>query len=139
MKFRKNLTGFGLSAAIGIVSYFLNLYVLKGFGAATIAILLGIILGNLYFHQPNLDSGTAWSEKKLLEYSVMLLGATVTLQTIEKLGFNGIGFIVIQMILTLAFVIFIGRKLGFSANVAQMMAAGNAVCGSSAIAAVEPV
>lgn len=69
----------------------------------------------------------------------MFLGATVTFQTIGKLGFSGVGFILIQMISTIIFVLFMGKKLGFSANVSALMASGNAVCGSSAIAAVEPV
>ncbi len=136
---KQDIVGIALSFAVALLAYILNLFVIKGLGAPTLAILLGIILGNIYFHQPSLETGTAWSEKKLLEYSVMFLGATVTIQTIQKLGLNGIGFIVLQMILTIVFVIFLGKKLGFSKNDARLMAAGNAVCGSSAIAAVEPV
>jgi Predicted membrane protein len=136
---KKIMPGLGLSFVVALVSYFLNLFVFKGLGAATIAILLGIILGNVYFKQPVLFAGTAWSEKKLLEFSVMFLGATVTFQTIQKLGWNGISFILLQMVLTIVFVMFIGNKLGFSSKVNALMASGNAVCGSSAIAAVEPV
>lgn len=136
---KKDILGFGLSFGIALVAYFLNLSVMKGLGAPTISIILGIILGNVYFHQPQLESGTAWSEKKLLEYSVMLLGATVTFQTIQKLGINGVLFVLLQMSVTIVFVLFLGGKLGFSKNDARLMAAGNAVCGSSAIAAVEPV
>lgn len=136
---KKIIPGLGLSFVVALVSYFLNLFVFKGLGAATIAILLGIILGNVYFKQPVLFAGTAWSEKKLLEFSVMFLGATVTFQTIQKLGWSGISFILLQMVLTIVFVMFIGKKLGFSSKVNALMASGNAVCGSSAIAAVEPV
>lgn len=136
---KKIMPGLGLSFVVALVSYFLNLFVFKGLGAATIAILLGIILGNVYFKQPVLFAGTAWSEKKLLEFSVMFLGATVTFQTIQKLGWSGISFILLQMVLTIVFVMFIGKKLGFSSKVNALMASGNAVCGSSAIAAVEPV
>ncbi|MDR2833700.1 MAG: putative sulfate exporter family transporter [Streptococcaceae bacterium] len=139
MKNKKVLPGILLSFIVGIISYLLNLYVFKGFGAGTIAILLGIILGNAYFHQPVLFKGTAWSEKKLLEYSVVLLGATVTFETIAKLRLSGMAFIVIQLIATIAFVLYLGKKLGFSTGLARLMAAGNAVCGSSAIVAVEPM
>ncbi|MCL2677250.1 MAG: YeiH family protein [Streptococcaceae bacterium] len=139
MKSKKYLSGIGLSFAIALVSYFLNLYVFKGFGMATIAIILGIILGNLYFHQPQLDAGTAWSEKRLLEYSVVLLGATVTFETIAKLGFAGVSYIVILLVSTLVFVMFLGKRLGFSTQLSKLMAAGNAICGSSAIASVTPV
>ncbi len=136
---KKIMPGLGLSFGVALVSYFLNLFVFKGLGAATIAILLGIVLGNVYFKQPVLFTGTAWAEKKLLEFSVMFLGATVTFQTIQKLGWSGISYILLQMILTIMFVMFIGKKLGFSSKVNALMASGNAVCGSSAIAAVEPV
>ncbi|HAP14585.1 MAG TPA: putative sulfate exporter family transporter [Lactococcus sp.] len=136
----KNIVpGLGLSFAVALMSYVLNLFVFKGLGAATIAILLGIVLGNIYFKQPILFAGTAWSEKKLLEFSVMFLGATVTFQTIKELGWKGMSFILLQMVLTIVFVMFIGKKLGFSSKVNALMASGNAVCGSSAIAAVEPV
>ncbi|WP_416037905.1 YeiH family protein [Lactococcus formosensis] len=133
------LPGFGLSLLVAVISYVLNIFVFKGVGAATIAILLGIILGNIYFKQPILFVGTAWSEKKLLEFSVMFLGATVTFQTIQKLGLNGISFVILQMVLTIVFVMIIGKILGFSFHINALMAAGNAVCGSSAIAAVDPV
>ena len=82
-------------------------------GAATIAILLGIILGNVYFKQPVLYAGTAWSEKKLLEFSVMFLGATVTFQTIQKLGWSGISFILLQMVLTIVLSCLLERNLDF--------------------------
>lgn len=57
------LPGFLLSFAIAIVSYLLNRFIFHSLGSATIAILLGIILGNLYFKQVTLFAGTAWSEK----------------------------------------------------------------------------
>ncbi|MDR0299605.1 MAG: YeiH family protein [Streptococcaceae bacterium] len=136
---KKIVPGFILSLIIALISYLLNIFVFKSLGAATIAILLGTLLGNVYFKQPQWFAGTAWSEKRLLEFSVMFLGATITFQTIEKLGLNGVSFVILQMILTIAFVLFIGKKLGFSEKTNALMAAGNAVCGSSAIAAVSPV
>ncbi|MFK5292497.1 putative sulfate exporter family transporter, partial [Lactococcus lactis] len=48
------LPGFLLSFAIAIVSYLLNRFIFHSLGSATIAILLGIILGNLYFKQVTL-------------------------------------------------------------------------------------
>jgi uncharacterized integral membrane protein (TIGR00698 family) len=43
------------------------------------------------------------------------------------------------MTITILSAILIGKKLGFSENFRLLMASGNAVCGSSAIAAVTPV
>ena len=43
------------------------------------------------------------------------------------------------MAITIVGAIYIGKKLGFSQNFRFLMASGNAVCGSSAIAATAPV
>ena len=56
-----------------------------------------------------------------------------------ELGFNAILFIVLQMTVTITGALYIGKKLGFGDNFRFLMAAGNAVCGSSAIAATAPV
>ncbi|GEK29270.1 YeiH family protein [Furfurilactobacillus siliginis] len=131
--------GLGLSIVIAIISQLIGQFVIKGLGAATIAILLGIILGNTVFQQPQLASGTAWAEKRLLELSVMFLGATVTFQTIGALRWQGFVFIVLQMAITIIGVVLIGKKMRFNEGMTLLMAGGNAVCGSSAIAAITPV
>ena len=107
-------------------------------GSATIAILFGILLGNTIVKQPILAKGTKIAENKLLEFSVVLLGTTVTFQTILQIGNKGIFFICLQMIFTILGAYFIGRKMNFSENMSLLMAGGNAVCGSSAIASIAP-
>jgi uncharacterized integral membrane protein (TIGR00698 family) len=135
---RAVLPGFGLSLAIAIISQWINADLLKGIGAPTVALLIGILLGNTVVRQPFWYSGTAWSEKRLLEYSVMLLGATITFQTIQQLKLTGIIFIVLQMTITISGAIWLGSRLHFSEGMTLLMAGGNAVCGSSAIAAITP-
>lgn len=108
-------------------------------GAATIAILLGIFLGNTFLRNPILDTGTKIAESKLLEISVVLLGATVTFQTIAQIGIKGGFFILFQMALTIVASYMIGKKMQFSDNMSLLMAGGNAVCGSSAVASIAPV
>lgn len=134
---KNNLPGLLLSFIVAGLGKIIALW-LPTLGAATIAILLGILLGNTIFKQPVLANGTKLAESKLLEISIVLLGTTVTFQTIAKMGFNGIGFILLQMIGTIFGVYWIGRKMGFSKNMGLLMAGGNAVCGSSAIGAIAP-
>lgn len=129
----------------GLLLSFIVAWISKGIaiflptlGAATISILLGILLGNTIFKQSFLSKGTKLAESKLLEWSVVLLGMTVTFQTISSLGLNGIGYIILQMAATITGVYFIGRKLNFSKKMTLLMAGGNAVCGSSAIGAIAP-
>lgn len=131
------LPGFFLSLAVAIGAKLLAL-LMPQLGGATLAILLGIILGNTFFKQPQLAAGTKFSESRLLEYSVVLLGFTVTFQTISKMGIKGLLYVILMMSTVIIGAYFLGRKLGFNEKMALMMAGGNAVCGSSAIGAIAP-
>ncbi|MGM0215850.1 YeiH family protein [Enterococcus sp. AZ109] len=131
------LPGILLSFSVAAISKGLALF-FPEIGGATIAILLGILLGNTFFRQPALAAGTKFSESRLLEYSVVLLGFTVTFQTISEIGVTGVAFVILQMTITIGCAYWIGRKLGFGEKLGLMMAGGNAVCGSSAIGAIAP-
>ncbi|MGM0168149.1 hypothetical protein IGI39_003161 [Enterococcus sp. AZ135] len=131
------LPGLGLSLGVAILAKLLALFLPK-LGGATLAILIGIVLGNTLFKQPALAAGTKFSESRLLEYSVVLLGFTVTFQTIGEMGIKGLLFILLIMTTVIIGAYWIGRKLGFNKKMAMMMAGGNAVCGSSAIGAIAP-
>lgn len=137
-KFKSILPGLMVSVIIGFVSIFLARYV-PSLGAATISIFLGMIMGNLFLNKEKFHDGYKFSETELLSYSIVLLGATLSISTIMELGIGGILFIIIQMTVTIVGAIYIGKKLGFNENFRFLMASGNAVCGSSAIAATTPV
>ena len=137
-KIKKILPGLMVSIIIGFISIFLAKFV-PSLGAATISIFLGMILGNLFLNKKVFHEGYKFSETELLSYSIVLLGATLSISTIMELGLGGIIFIVIQMAVTIVGAIYIGKKLGFSENFRYLMASGNAVCGSSAIGATAPV
>jgi uncharacterized integral membrane protein (TIGR00698 family) len=137
-KIKKILPGLIVSTIIGFISIFLSKFV-PSLGAATISIFLGMILGNLFLNKQVFHDGYKFSETELLSYSIVLLGATLSVSTIMELGLGGILFIIIQMTVTILGAMYIGKKLGFSENFRFLMASGNAVCGSSAIAATAPV
>ena len=134
---KEKIPGLLLAFLVAAISKVIAIW-LPTIGAATIAILLGILLGNTFFKQPILSQGTKLAESKLLELSIVLLGTTVTFQTIAHMGLNGFGFIVLQMTGTIIGVYLIGIKMGFSKKMGLLMAGGNAVCGSSAIGAIAP-
>ena len=108
-------------------------------GAAGFAIGLGILCGNTFLNHAYLNAGTSFSERNLLEYSIVLTGATLMLKDIFSLGLGGLLFIAFQMTGTIAAAYLIGRRMKFSRKFSLLISAGNAVCGSSAIATVSPV
>ncbi|AMN34355.1 MULTISPECIES: YeiH family protein [Clostridium] len=137
-KSKSILPGLFICLIIGIIAEILG----KSFptvGAATFAIFIGIFLGNTLFKSDKYDEGTKFSEKDLLNYSIVLMGASLNIIDIMALGFNGVFYIAILMTLTICTTYFIGRKLGFGEKYSLLMSAGNAVCGSSAIGSVSPV
>ena len=107
-------------------------------GAATFSIIIGLIVGNTVHLKSYFEGGRKFAESKLLEVSIFLLGATISIQMISLLGLKGILLIMTQMCLVIIFTIWLGEKLGFGLNFSYLMASGNAVCGSSAIGATAP-
>lgn len=130
--------GLLLASCVALISKGIAL-IFPSLGAATFAILIGIFLGNTFFKSSIYANGTKFSESNLLAYSIVLLGGTITFQTISLLGGHGLLFIMLQMTGTIFAAIYLGRKLAFSQNIRLLMASGNAVCGSSAIASTAPV
>nr|QGT51232.1 membrane protein [uncultured Firmicutes bacterium] len=108
-------------------------------GAALFAIGFGIIAGNTFLDRPVMDKGTKFSESRLLEYSIVLLGATLNMNDVISVGVGGLIFIIIQMTVTVIGAYWIGKLLKFGRKFSLLMCAGNAVCGSSAIGTVTPV
>ena len=138
INFKDIFPGLVVCVLIGLISKYLGTFV-PTLGGATIAILLGLLLGNTLLTNPKLYKGIRFSESNLLSYSIVLLGGTLSYQVILELGVGGVSFIVLQMFLTIVFCLVVGKKLGFTEDFRLLMASGNAVCGSSAIGATAPV
>lgn len=135
----KILPGLILCTMIAYLSIFLGQFV-PSLGAASLSIFIGIIFRNLVFREGEVFlEGSSFAESYVLPYAIVLLGGTLSMTTIIKIGFSGVGFIVLQMTITIVSAILMGKKLGFSRNFGLLMASGNAVCGSAAIAATAPV
>ena len=132
------IPGFLVSTGVALISMFIGKFV-PSLGAATIAIFLGMFVGNVFLNQEIFQKGYKYSESNLLSYSIVLLGGTLSITTISEIGVSGVLFIILQMTITIIGALYIGKKLGFSENFRFLMASGNAVCGSSAIAATSPV
>lgn len=132
------IPGFIVALVVGLISMILA-NIVPNVGAATISIFLGMFVGNIFLGQEVFQKGYKFSETDLLSYSIVLLGATLSISTLMDLGFNVILFVILQMSVTIVGALYIGKKLGFGDNFRYLMAAGNAVCGSSAIAATAPV
>ena len=104
---RSILPGLMISILISLISQYLTNFI-PNLGAALIAIFLGILLGNTFLNKPYLKRGTKFSEKTLLEWSIVLNGMILDFQIIKQVGSAGFIFVILQMVLTILFAYWIG-------------------------------
>lgn len=104
-----------------------------------IAILLGTVIRSLWTPPAPFQAGIGYAGKQMLEFAVVLLGASVSAATIVAAGPLLMASVVLVVIGALTASFLIGRALKLPARMATLIASGNAICGNSAIAAVAPV
>jgi uncharacterized integral membrane protein (TIGR00698 family) len=107
--------------------------------ALVIAILLGMAIRSIGNPSERWRNGIAFSAKQLLEFAVMLLGASISFAAIAASGALLIAAIVGTVVVTLAVSFGLSRMLGLPVKLSILIASGNSICGNSAIAAVAPV
>ncbi|MBI3971520.1 MAG: putative sulfate exporter family transporter [Chloroflexi bacterium] len=106
--------------------------------ALVIAILIGMAIRNTVGLAAVAGPGVAFAGKQLLEFAVLLLGASVNFAQLLQAGPRVLVLIVLCVALALLVGGTAGRLLGLDSKLAILVAVGNAICGNSAIAAVAP-
>lgn len=103
---------------------------------APLALLLGLVIAQLTGHPwPHLNhKATQW----LLQASVVGLGFGMNAYAALEAGRTGFGLTIVSIILTLGAGMLLGKWLKVDGRTACLIAAGTAICGGSAIAAVGP-
>ena len=100
-----------------------------------IALLFGILFVNIFGKVLETDTFV----KKLLQYSIVGLGFRINLNTAIEAGSQGFLFTVSTIALVMIFGLFLAKILKIDKTIAQLISAGTAICGGSAIAAVAPI
>jgi uncharacterized integral membrane protein (TIGR00698 family) len=103
------------------------------------AILIGAMLAAVWDVPKPLTPGITFSSKQLLQWSIVLLGAHLSLQQIIGGGERSLPVMLGTMIVVLLLAFAIGRLLGLDRNLRRLLGVGTAICGGSAIAAVSSV
>jgi len=139
------LPGLGLCLAIAIAAIELGrLHWLgeHGFSALTVAIVLGMLLGNSVYGSfaATSGAGVSFSKQRLLRAGVVLYGLRLTLQDIAHVGWAGVLIDALVLSSTLALAWLAGTKLfKLDRHTALLVGAGSAICGAAAVMATEPV
>ena len=138
------LPGVLLCASVSLVAVGLAAVERVVFGATwveplVLAILVGTAVRTAWAPPASLQSGIAFSAKMLLEIAVVLLGLTVSAQTVLAAGLPLLAGIAATVAAAIAFSYGLARAMRLPRRMSMLVACGNSICGNSAIAAVAPV
>ena len=106
---------------------------------AMIAIILGLILGNIFKIRKGFLIGLDFTQKYILKLGIICLGIQLKPFEFIKFGSIAIPLIVVCIISVLVVIKLLIQKLKISRGMSYLIAIGSTVCGTTAILATAPV
>ena len=139
------LPGLCLSAALAAAAMALGRFdwlAAHGLSALTLAIVLGMLVGNTVYPHFAAASGPGVqvSKQQLLRLGIVLYGLRLTTQDMGQMGWTGVVVDALVLCSTFGLACWIGmRWLGLERETAMLIGAGSSICGAAAVLATEPV
>ncbi|HKT00041.1 MAG TPA: putative sulfate exporter family transporter [Rugosimonospora sp.] len=123
--------------AVGLAGATLGHRLVPQVGLLTWAVALGVLAANLNLIPRGSRSGLAHLTRKLLRVGVILLGFSISLHAVAALGPRVLALVAGVLGATLAFTYWLGSRMRLGGPRSLLIATGVAICGASAIAAME--
>ena len=144
---KKNSLGIILCIAISALSSFLSTLNIGSFsleiiGAPVFAIITGMIISLAlpeFSSHKKLKDGIKFTSKKILQWAVIILGFSLNLSTILKVGGKSMPVIISTIGISLITAFVLMKILKINKKTACLIGVGSSICGGSAIAATAPV
>lgn len=130
------LPGFFVAAA-GVIAALIAHHFVGQVGALTWAVLFGAVVANLGLLPERSKPGLKLVTKKMLRVGVVLLGFSLSLVSIIALGAPVIALVVVTLFSTLIATTWLGMRMNLGRARSLLIGTGFAICGASAIAAME--
>ncbi len=114
----------------------------NGISALTMAIVIGIVVGNTVYGRIAATSapGVGFSKQTLLRLGIVLYGLRLTFQDIRQVGMAGVVIDTVMLCSTFALAWLMGTRLfGLDRKTAMLIGAGSSICGAAAVMATDPV
>lgn len=135
---KKYLPGILLSFGIAAVSIFLG-GLLPLIGSSVLAIIFGIVLNNSMKLPAAFQEGLSYSGKKLLQYSIIFLGFSMSIGQVSETGISSLRISLITILIAFLAAYLAGRFFKMNRVLTILIGFGTAICGGSAIAAASPI
>jgi uncharacterized integral membrane protein (TIGR00698 family) len=132
---RALVPGLALTAAIAFVAWLLA-KVIPLLGAPVIAILIGLAVSAVRRPTGRAAPGISFASSVLLQLAIVLLGTTLALGQILRVGARSLPVMLGTLAVALAGAAVLGRLLAVSPRLRALIGVGTGICGASAIAAI---
>jgi len=104
--------------------------------AIAIGLLIGLVVAALRAPSAAMKPGIAFSSKWLLQVSIVLLGANLSIGRVIASGARSMPVTIVTLVLVLLVAFVVGKLLGIDRDLRRLLGVGTGICGGSAIAAV---
>jgi uncharacterized integral membrane protein (TIGR00698 family) len=106
--------------------------------AVAVAIVLGVLIRNLWGLAEACKPGVSFAVKRLLRVGIALLGAQLSLGQVLRTGATAVLVVATCIVLAILVVRFLSTRMGLSDRLGTLLAVGTSICGVSAIVATAP-
>ena len=106
--------------------------------AVMVAIVLGLVTGNLIPLPTALKPGFTFSVKKILRLGIILLGIRLSIFDVVRLSALGVPIVMLCIVSALLFTTRLNKWLRLPERLGTLIAVGTAICGVTAIVAAGP-
>ncbi|MDD9952309.1 MAG: putative sulfate exporter family transporter [Zetaproteobacteria bacterium] len=130
--------GLLLAYAVGMLGKYFS-QMIPSVNEVSLAILLGILLGGFVPKKEVWKEGLLFGEKKILSLAVLLMGFEMNISILTTLGIRVIFLIALIVASTVLIAAAAGKVFQVRHSLSMLLGMGNAICGSSAIAASAPI
>ena len=150
IKMKKFLPGIIFCFIFGMPAWFFgNMFPIVG--SPVIGIIFGMLVTMFFpkilsaklfanvFNEAAFEDGVKYTSKKILQYSIILLGFSMNLFHVLKVGTESLSIIIITLTASFTTAYFVGKMLGLDGKMTTLIGVGTSICGGSAIAATAPV
>lgn len=132
----------GLVLTAGVAGLAFGLRQIPGLGLFSpliLAIVIGVAIQNILGAPARTKAGVVFAMRPILRFGIILLGFQLTAAQIAEVGARGAMVIVTTLVATFLFTAWLGHLLGVDRKLAQLIGAGTAICGASAVIATNSV
>ena len=137
MKIRERFWGILLAFLIALVSLWLG--DILQLGAVITSLGLGLLIGNFNINKPDFNPGIRFTEKRVLETSIVLLGFSLNFKYLQSFSLYLWLVLGLMVALVIGLSLSLSKRVGLSRNMGLLLGAGSAICGTAAIAAISPL